>query len=702
MNQGPQTPFVPGCPRCGSVRLTATPAANGVLVDVCPRCNGVFLDHGEVNYFVRKGAMDPYYQGGLIAPRQSAIRCPKDGHSMWEGGLLRADLQVDECSHCRGLWFDNQELPKLQEMSSTLAGVQPIAPHSFQPQAASPNEVHRYAAIAALPGLPNLFIRSLGVLLFLYALLFAFMVVLTTAGGVTPLLGLVLACGTILVQYAIGPFFMDVTLRWFNSMRWVAYEELPPHLAQFVQGVCAQNGMKAPRVGIVQDLAPNAFTYGHVPGNARLVITEGLIRMLEPSELEAVVAHELGHAKHWDILVMTLASMIPFIFYYVFRLAFDIGLRARRAAPPFLVIALASFLLYVFTTYVVLFISRSREYYADRFGGVVTNNPNALASALVKIAYGLVAADPMVEQAPQHQRTSARAKSQRLRAAQAMGIFDGSKAVSLAMASFRGPNAFSSESMVAAMQWDLWNPWAFFYELGSTHPLPAKRISALGKLARHLNQPPLVEFNLKRPESFWDEFLVDVFFKLAPWLFALGGLAVAGVAVALDAPESGVGLPVLGFGFGYVLRLLFAYRSGEFPDTSVGALLSKIKVSEVRPVPATLSGRIIGRGVPGLIWSEDLVLQDRSGFIFLDYRQPLRLLEWIFGVFGAGTLVGEDVVVRGWYRRSPTPYLEIRTLETLDGRKKRSYTIYAKWVFAAMVISLGLFLELAFLATLFA
>jgi len=702
MNQAPQVPHTPGCPRCGNVPLSATPAPNGVIVDVCPRCNGLFLDYAEVNYFVRQGAMDPYYQSGLIQPRQSPIRCPKDGAPMWEGGLLRADLQVDECSHCRGLWFDNQELPKLQELSSTLSRMQPIAAHSFQPQAVmSQNRVQRYAAIASMPGLPNLFVRSFGVLLFLYALLFGFMVLLTTAGGVSPLIGMVLACGVIFVQYLVGPFFMDFTLRWFNNLRWVPYEQLPPHLSQFVLRLSAENGVKAPRIGIISDFTPNAFTYGHVPGNARVVITEGLMRVLEPAELEAVVAHELGHARHWDILVMTLASMIPFVFYYMFRIALDVGLRARRAAPPFLVVALASFLLYVFTTYVVLFISRSREYYADRFAGVVTGNPNALASSLVKIAYGLVAADPLVDQAPEAERARVRAKSQRLRAAQAMGIFDGSKAVNLAMASFRGPNAFSAQSMVAAMQWDLWNPWALFYELGSTHPLPARRIAALGKLAKHLNQQPLVEFNEKRPESFWDEFFVDLFFKLAPWtMMALGFAAVAGLGAVSGAAEAGLGLPVLGFGFGYVLRLLFSYRSGEFPETSVSALLSKIKVSEVRPVPATLRGRVIGRGIPGLIWCEDLVVQDKTGFMFLDYRQPLQLIEWVFGMFGAGRLIGQDIVVRGWYRRAPTPYLEIQSLETAEGERKRSYTVYAKWVFAALVISFGLFLELAWIATL--
>ncbi|MDP8254239.1 MAG: zf-TFIIB domain-containing protein, partial [Candidatus Alcyoniella australis] len=286
------------CPRCKDTALASTPAANGIIVDVCPRCHGIFLDYGEVNYFVRPGEIDPYYQTGLIEPHQSQLRCPNDGQMMWEGGLLHKDLQVDECSHCRGLWFGNKELAKLQDLAKSLTKIEPQVTQTYHPEAAAAasNKVGVYAKLAALPGLPNLFVRSVGLLGLLYALMFAFVVVLTTAGGVSPIIAVFGACALIFVQYLISPFIMDYTLRWFNSLRWVSYEELPPHLKDFMLRVCAENKMKAPRVGIIQDYSPNAFTYGHTPQNARVVITQGLIKILEPEELESVVAHELGHA----------------------------------------------------------------------------------------------------------------------------------------------------------------------------------------------------------------------------------------------------------------------------------------------------------------------------------------------------------------------------------------------------------------------
>ena len=105
---------------------------------------------------------------------------------------------------------------------------------------------------------------------------------------------------------------------------------------------------------------------------------------------------------------------------------------------------------------------------------------------------------------------------------------------------------------------------------------------------------------------------------------------------------------------------------------SVTGLLHKVKVSNVRPVPARLRGTIIGKGVPGLIWSEDFVMRDATGILFLDYRQPLRIWEWLFGLFRAGDFTGKAVEVVGWFRRAPVPYLELKSI-TVDGVTRNSY-----------------------------
>ena len=112
------------------------------------------------------------------------------------------------------------------------------------------------------------------------------------------------------------------------------------------------------------------------------------------------------------------------------------------------------------------------------------------------------------------------------------------------------------------------------------------------------------------------------------------------------------GLPILGLGIGLFIKTLLVYRGDYFAPLSVAGLLHKVKVSNVRPVPARMRGTIIGRGVPGLIWSEDFVMRDGTGILFLDYRQPLRIWEWLFGLFCAGEFAGKTVEVVGWFRRA--------------------------------------------------
>src|SRR5205085_12082133 len=130
---------------------------------------------------------------------------------------------------------------------------------------------------------------------------------------------------------------------------------------------------------------------------------------------------------------------------------------------------------------------------------------------------------------------------------------------------------------------------------------------------------------------------------------------VAGCAVAACAM---LGVRVWGFlaagvglaGLASFLKTGFVSRRVFFPRLSVAALPHKVKVSAVRPVPATLSGTIIGKGVPGLVFSEDFVLRDKTGIMFLDYRQPLALWNFFFGLWRAGRYQGKEVRAAGWYR----------------------------------------------------
>jgi hypothetical protein len=143
------------------------------------------------------------------------------------------------------------------------------------------------------------------------------------------------------------------------------------------------------------------------------------------------------------------------------------------------------------------------------------------------------------------------------------------------------------------------------------------------------------------------------------------------------------------FGIGYLINVLFNYADMFARDITIAGLLKKIKVSGVRPVGCRVSGKLVGRGMPGLIYSEDFVLKDETGIIFLDYNQPIPLWNFFFGLLRAGKMNGQDVTVTGWYRRAPVPYIEIRTITGAEGKTHRCYTYPVKLFVAIALIVAG-------------
>ncbi len=540
---------------------------------------------------------------------------------------------------------------------------------------------------AGMLALPNLFLRSAFTLALLYGMLGLVLISLVQFDVLSAGLAVGLGSAIILLQFAIGPFIMDLMLSWLYRMRWVGADELPQHLEQFVRRVCDEHRMRFPSFGIIDDGAPQAFTYGHHPSNARIVISRGTMRLLGPEELEAVVAHELGHARNWDMALMTLANLVPLLLFWIYDLSIRMGGRGNRNSSYSWVVALGAYVLYVISEYIVLWFSRTREYYADRFAGRVTGNPNALASALVKIAYGLAAQDSREQVAAAANKDKEQETSTSFTAAGAIGalnIFDRKSAITTVMtASATGGDASAQvnpERVKSAMQWDLWNPWASWYELNSTHPLVAKRLLHLSDQAATVGHEPYIVFDRAKPESYWDDFFVDLCVLALPWMGLIAGLALlVGLGLGTGVWHfSLIGLAVGLMGAGAFIKNRRSYLGKIFEHRTVATLMGQVKVSPVRPIPCTLQGKIIGKGVPGLIWSEDFVIQDSTGILFLDYTQPLALWDWLFGLLRAGRYQGREVRVTGWFRRAPMPYLEIYRLEVVDGSEP-SRTCYTYW-----------------------
>ena len=662
-------------PAAAHANLEPRMTRQGVEVDVGSDPEGVWFDEGEILFFAR----DRRRLGRRLSEAAADSR-PSDRMSPRSGQPMRA-FELDgvgtilTCEQTGGLWLD---APVLKALVGAPEGLRfdLIEPPKAEPMPRVPGGV-------ILRRVPSLAARSIATLLGLYLILGLALITAVEFLGLSLNLMLLIGVGGSLLHFLLGPWLMDLSLNWLYRIDWVETAELPDHLSGFVTALAAAQGIKEPRFGVLDDGAPQAFTYGHTPNNARIVLSRGLFELLEPDEVEAVVAHEVGHAVHWDMFLMTVAQLVPMLLYYVYR-ALARSMKASRSGSrkgdirPF--IMLGAYLLYIVSQYVVLWFSRTRELHADRFSGEATGRPGALSSALVKIAYGLAG-----QEQPADTDKEATQRNPRLEAVKAMGIFDAGTARNLVMAAYGGttPGADGMDPTLlkSAMRWDLWNPWAKWFELNSTHPLTARRLDYLANQSEAMGQKPFVRFDLEQPESYWDEFLVDLFLHQLPTIAALAVLAVAFLPALL--PGTGAALPgfdldrllgALGLAVGVALQLrhAFSYPSKGFDNMTVAALLKKVKVSAVRPVPCRVKGTVIGRGVPGLIYSEDFVLRDPTGIIFLDLRQPLRIWELFFGLLRRGQFDDKVVTVVGWYRRAPVPFIEIRYL-TCDGKTTKSW-----------------------------
>lgn len=163
-----------------------------------------------------------------------------------------------------------------------------------------------------------------------------------------------------------------------------------PRLYRMVENLSITNGMPMPKVYIVDDPAPNAFATGRDPQHAHVAATTGILDLMDDRELEAVMAHEMGHVQNYDIRVMMivfgLVSAIGLIADIFTRMFWFGGSDNRPSNPIFIVIAIIAALISpVVALLVQAAISRQREYLADATGAMTTRDPEALASALEKL-----------------------------------------------------------------------------------------------------------------------------------------------------------------------------------------------------------------------------------------------------------------------------------------------------------------------------
>ncbi|MEY3783779.1 MAG: hypothetical protein RLZZ230_101 [Candidatus Parcubacteria bacterium] len=190
---------------------------------------------------------------------------------------------------------------------------------------------------------------------------------------------------------SIGSYwYSDKVVISMTGARQIAKEQAPD-LYNIVENLSITAGLPMPKVYIVEDPSPNAFATGRDPEHAVVAVTTGLLQILDRTELEGVVAHELSHVGNRDMLVMTvavvLAGFIAILADFFSRSLMFGGDRDRDRSPVFLIVGIIGIILAPIAAKMMqLAISRKREYLADATGALLTRYPEGLASALEKIS----------------------------------------------------------------------------------------------------------------------------------------------------------------------------------------------------------------------------------------------------------------------------------------------------------------------------
>ncbi|MCK4757969.1 MAG: M48 family metalloprotease [Thermoplasmata archaeon] len=186
-----------------------------------------------------------------------------------------------------------------------------------------------------------------------------------------------------LIQWAISPSI----IRWGSRLKYLKPGE---HLwlEGEVRKLAEQAEIPMPQLAIANDPTPNAFVFGRSRKSSTLAVHTGLLERLNQNEIRGVLAHEIGHLRHNDVVIMTVVSVIPLLAFMLARSVLWSGGRNRNSGAIILA-AMGGFVVYIISQLLILKLSRQREYFADSYSAVATGDPHSLSSALAKITFGL-------------------------------------------------------------------------------------------------------------------------------------------------------------------------------------------------------------------------------------------------------------------------------------------------------------------------
>ncbi|MGJ5627711.1 M48 family metalloprotease [Nostoc sp. CALU 1950] len=469
----------------------------------------------------------------------------------------------------------------------------------------------------------------------------------------------------LVILIGVSPWLLDLLLAKLYGQREFPKDVLNTHSREAVrvlQRCCQQRHWPIPKLRILPMAAPIILTYGSLPRNARIVVSQGLLEQLADDEIATIYATQLGHIAHWDFAVMSLLLLVTLPIHQLYQQVSQWGdkISAKIWRWPVTIVASLIYGVWSLLTGTGLWLSRLRLYYSDRVASEITGNPNALIRALLKIAIGIAADIQKQEQ------TSWQLESLNL-------LTPVSYQQSLALGTIA-----SNLSFEAFLKWDTANPYRRWFTINSSHPLMGDRIERLCQIARHWHLDTELHFASEPSKVKRQSFLLQI----APWLgIPLGVLFAALVWLTWQLAFTLkflnlkwiyedwsfiTGCLLIGFSIGTVMRI-----NSFFPDIKPDTvqtddylpnLLSDPSALPIDSVSVRLVGKLLGRQGTSNSLAQDLILQSSAGLVKLHH------ISWLGQSVNHQDLIGRQIIVTGWFRRGATPWIDIQTLETQSGK----------------------------------
>jgi len=309
-------------------------------------------------------------------------------------------------------------------------------------------------------------VGTLAIIIGLSTLFFTVILSLTSSLSLMTLGILVVAFN--IFQWLISPYIVDALYR----VREISEHE-NPRLHGTVEDLSRKSGIKKPRLMLAQIPIPNAFAYGSPITGNRVAVTSGLLEKLEYEEVEAVIGHELGHLKHKDVQIMMFVSILPALLYYV---GFSLMLssmygRQRQEGGGTALLGIGFMVFSWILNMFILYLSRLREYYADRHSvSIVEDGSRKLSEGLAKIVHST-----------RNMKRKSR-KTQQLNAFKALFIADPDRAETDSIKISHGV-ALADQRLVQDILSRKITTMDRIIEVFSTHPNIIKRLETLQKIS---------------------------------------------------------------------------------------------------------------------------------------------------------------------------------------------------------------------------